>query len=107
MAAFYKNKGVFVMAKNNLCKATSVVIKREIESAVMRDRLAFSETATDVIINMTLVSLHDEFGFGKKRLIQFQEKLQSHADCIVDGYVSIEELKLLADELRTKIENYR
>lgn len=40
----------------------------------------------DTVLILTSVTLHDEFGFGKKRLEQFIERFNTKAECIGEEY---------------------
>ena len=51
--------------------------------------------------------LHDKFGFGEKRLKRFQEEFETQADCIIGDYVSIEDMRKLANELTEKVNSYK
>lgn len=95
------------MAKNHLAKGATTVIKREIEAAVMRDREEFGIVAADLLNSMALIVLHDKFGFGEKRLKRFQEEFETQADCIIGDYVSIEDMRKLANELTEKVNSYK
>lgn len=95
------------MAKNHLAKGASVVIKREIETAVMKDREAFSSVAAEVLNCMALITLHDKFGFGTKRLNEFQKHFETQAECLTEDFVTIEEMKELVEELTAKIKTFR
>lgn len=95
------------MPKNRLSQAASIVIKREIETAVMRDREEFSSVASEVLNCMALIVLHDEFGFGTKRLNQFQKAFENQAECLSGEYVSIDDMKQLVVELTAKLDSYK
>lgn len=40
----------------------------------------------DTVLILTSVTLHDEFGFGKKRLEQFIDRFNTKAECIGEEY---------------------
>jgi hypothetical protein len=40
-----------------------------------------------------IISLHDEFGFGKKRIEKFLERASRQFECINSGLVTIEDMK--------------
>lgn len=95
------------MAKNQLAKGASVVIKREIETAVKKDREEFGSVASELLNCMALVVLHDKFGFGTTRLNRFQEAFELQADCITEDYVTLDDMRALVEELKGKIESYK
>ncbi|MFR7760490.1 MAG: hypothetical protein ACLU1X_05890, partial [Peptoniphilus grossensis] len=41
---------------------------------------------------LSLETLHDEFGFGDKRLNQFKDRLENKLDCINNDYVKWEDI---------------
>lgn len=63
-------------------------IKKELEDA---KKLAIHET-TSAVVSVMLVSLHDEFGFGRVRLQRLLERFQNTYECILtDPLVKIED----------------
>lgn len=42
----------------------------------------------DTVLIMSVAVLHDEFGFGTKRLKQFMDRFNLKTDCLCDGYVT-------------------
>ena len=61
--------------------------------------------AIEAVLVVPLLVLRDDFGFGKKRLAHFQERLRKQLDLASEGYVSLQDIrKVLADELGVKVE---
>ena len=57
----------------------------------------------DTLLIMTLNVLHDEFGFGEKRLNQFKARFNLKTDCMEAGLVQWDDLqKVLLDECNIK-----
>lgn len=49
--------------------------------------------------------LHDEFGFGLKRLTKLLSKVDEHFDCLYEKYVTMEDLKkMIVNELGIDID---
>ena len=49
--------------------------------------------------------LHDEFGFGKKRLQQAVERFNLKVDCLCEGYVTWQDyIDTLKDEVDIELE---
>lgn len=44
--------------------------------------IAVKENCVTTMLCITLLTLHDEFGFGHKRLEQFQQRFETKAECI-------------------------
>ncbi|WP_053983405.1 hypothetical protein [Niameybacter massiliensis] len=70
---------------------------------IQADRQAFGMTACKAVTAMALVVLHDEFGFGPKRLQRFQNLVENQADCITGGFCTLNDLEGLADELAKRV----
>lgn len=94
------------MAKNKLAGAMSSVITKEVARRTAEDRALFGGIAIKLITSASMVVLHDEFGFGPKRLQKFQSLVEEQCECVSGGYCSIEDLKQLADELAKKVGLY-
>lgn len=94
------------MAKNKLAKSMTNVITKEVTRRTAEDRALFGGIAIKLITSASMVVLHDEFGFGPKRLQKFQSLVEEQCECISGGYCSIEDLKQLADELAKKVGLY-
>ena len=91
------------MAKNHLAKGAASVIKREIETAVMRDRLEFAKVAVSVLNSIAVIVLNDKFDFEADKIKEFVAEFESQADCLIDDYVTLDDLKTLAEELVQKV----
>ena len=46
-----------------------------------------------LMMNVPLIVLRDNFGFGAKRLEKFIDEVKKNMDCLTEGYVSFEDLK--------------
>ena len=63
------------------------------------------EMAVDTMLIMSEVVLHDEFGFGEKRLKQFEQRFMDKVDCLQGGFTTwADQAKILADECGLKYE---
>ena len=49
-------------------------------------------TLVEDFLDLCLETLHDEFGFGDKRLNQFKERLEKKLHCINDDIVSWDDI---------------
>lgn len=59
------------------------------------------EHSVDTFMVMTCVTLHDLFGFGRKRLEEFIERWNLKASCICEGYTDWnEQLEILREECK-------
>lgn len=89
--------------KNKLSKSISTVVSAEVERRNAEYRKVWGAAATKLMLSVGLVVLHDDFGFRKKRLQKFQDRFEDQAECIQQGFVSLEEMQQLAEELSQKI----
>ena len=94
------------MAKNRLAGTMSTIIAKEVERRTAENRALFGGIAIKLITSASMVVLHDDFGFGAKRLQRFQERVEEQCECISGGYCSIEDLNQLAEELAKKVGLY-
>lgn len=63
-----------------------------------------SERAFVAMLGLPLLTLRDEFDFGRKRLERFMERLLEKYECFDEGYVGLGELKqAIKDETGMKI----
>lgn len=53
----------------------------------------------DTVTCLSAITLHDEFGFGQKRIEQFAERFNLKAECILEDFTTWEEqLEILRNE---------
>lgn len=71
---------------------------------VKRAKAEAQSVAVDTSCAMTLMVLHDKFGFGKQRLTKYWEELNYLADSITKGYVKCPDLdQVLLEECGIKL----
>lgn len=62
-------------------------------------------TCLDTILIMSLVTLHDEFGFGTERLNRFKKRFNLKSQTIAGGYETWQGMKdILLEECGMKLE---
>lgn len=62
------------------------------------------EMCLDTVCTMTIAVLHDEFGFGQKRIKQFMDRYRSKSECLMGGFVSWQDyLDTIKEELNVNI----
>lgn len=96
-----KGKRTFVMTAEELQKYKVEAYKQE-EERFNKVRVDLINTAISVILNTSCIVLHDEFGMGPKRLQQYSDRMMNHLECITEGYVTLDDLKLEKDKLEKK-----
>lgn len=90
------------MAKNKMAAAYGALSKAA-NQKILADRERFGQVSVKAFTSMTLIVLHDEFGFGPKRLQRFQERFESQCDCLTGSFCSLDDMEKLADELAKRI----
>lgn len=71
---------------------------------IMEASKRIKEMTLDTVLTMTVLVLHDEFGFGKKRCKQFTDRYSLKADCLAAGLVSWDDFtQIIKDELDLEI----
>lgn len=71
----------------------------------------FSEKVKTNVVNhillLSLITLRDEFGFGKDRLSRFQQRFNEKADCIAGDWTTWQDqVAILAEEVGIEFEEY-
>ena len=76
-----------------------------VSRAAMEEGLTNIKSQTiDSVCLLSAVTLHDEFGFGHKRLQQFIDRFNLKAECLMDGYTNwIENLTILEQECAIRL----
>lgn len=70
----------------------NAVLQREIAKATDDLRLKVSANALEMLTVIPAYVLHTEFGFGKKRALQFMNSFFRVSDAVVQGQVKIDTL---------------
>lgn len=68
-------------------------INERLQQDVHKNTLKNLALVIDLVRLSTLQSLHEEHGFGKKRLKQVNDKMLEVVDDVIKGYISIEDMK--------------
>lgn len=100
-----KEKGIEELEKElrfrNITKAPLMVPKSEVD----RFCAEVKNNCVTTFKVMTMLVLHDEFGFGQKRLEQFQERFMLKTECITEDYATWQDYQdILNEECRMKID---
>lgn len=70
--------------------------------ALTEVRSAWGKTASKVFLAAMKISLHDNFGFGAKRLDELSTMIERQLDCVIEGVISVDELEETANRLNEK-----
>ncbi len=63
-----------------------------------------AKKAFTAMLGLPLITLMDEFGFGKKRLERFMNKLLGEYKCFDEGYITLKEIAgIVKDETGVEI----
>lgn len=66
----------------------TVLCKKEVEKASQK----MKEMTCDTIMCLAVLTLHDEFGYSKKRCERFMQRFNLKADCLVDDMCSWQDI---------------
>lgn len=99
-----KEKGIDALEEE--CKfrqATNIpsqILRKQVDKSI--EKIKFN--TIDTILILALSVLHDEFGFANVRCKRFEERFNLKTECLVDDYVTWEDLrKALEDEIGIKL----
>ena len=62
----------------------------------------FCDRAIECVVTASVITLHDEFGFGQKRLDLYQERMENLLECITTGNITLGDLKETVNRLNEK-----
>ena len=94
-------EGLEEEAKFRGISKVSVAMSNEEYKELVKSITADSVDAIAIIATLTL---HDEFGFGEKRVKQFNNRFNLKCDCIGKGFTTWEEqLEILRNECNLKL----
>ena len=68
-------------------------LKSHVDTMVDKKKDEFIADAALNVVAGTLLTLHDEFGFGEKRIKKFMDNFNELYDSITKGYLSLEDVK--------------
>lgn len=95
-----KEDGVEALEKEihfrNFTGIHTALAKKELDQASVK----IKEMTIDTITVLSAATLRDEFEFGKKRISRFINRLNLKAECLMDDYVTWQEI---IDDLREDI----
>jgi hypothetical protein len=99
-----KEKGIEALEEE--CKYRDVtnipnqIARKQADQAIEKIKL----NTIDTILIMGLSVLHDEFDFGKVRCERFRDRFMLKTDCLVDDYVSWDDMRAaLENEIGIKV----
>ena len=74
-----------------------------------KNRQAFIKATIECVIAASTIALNDLWGFGPKRLQDYEDKMENLLECVTTGTITFEELKEtrnhLNEKAKYKIEN--
>lgn len=96
-----KGKATYNMTAQQMNQFKQEVLN-EAERQYNEHKKAFCERAIECVVTASVVALHDEFGFGEKRLNQYQQHMENLLECITTGNITLDELKETTKRLNEK-----
>ena len=74
----------------------------EAEREYNKNRQAFIKATIECVIAASTIALNDLWGFGPKRLQDYEDKMENLLECVTTGTITFEELKETRNHLNEK-----
>lgn len=94
-----KNNATYTMTREQL-----EAYKQEIHNDFVNNERKYFD---DVMFNCFVIALNKHYKFGKKRLNVVLEEAREQMDCLKLGYLSLEDLKQLANSMQDKADKIK
>lgn len=93
-----KTKGIEALEEElrfrNALQMPIAVPRKNVDEALNNIKMNILDTVTI----LSAVTLHDEFGFGKKRLKQYIDRFNMKTECLIGSYTNWDEQKEILKE---------
>lgn len=86
-----KEKGIEALEKEVRARTWSGISLRITAEEINEASEKIKHMVLDTMTIMTVLTLHDEFGFGRKRIQQFLDRFTLKAECILEDYATWED----------------
>lgn len=86
-----KEKGIEALEKEVKARTWSGISLRITAEEINEASEKIKHMVLDTMTIMTVLTLHDEFGFGRKRIQQFLDRFTLKAECILEDYATWED----------------
>lgn len=86
-----KEKGIEALEKEVKVRTWSGISLRITAEEINEASEKIKHMVLDTMTIMTVLTLHDEFGFGRKRIQQFLDRFTLKAECILEDYATWED----------------
>lgn len=83
-----KEKGIEALEKEVKVRTWSGISLRITAEEINEASEKIKHMVLDTMTIMTVLTLHDEFGFGRKRIQQFLDRFTLKAECIIEDYAT-------------------
>lgn len=83
-----KEKGIEALEKEVKVRTWSGISLRITAEEINEASEKIKHMVLDTMTIMTVLTLHDEFGFGRKRIQQFLDRFTLKAECILEDYAT-------------------
>lgn len=83
-----KEKGIEALEKEVKVRTWSGISLRITTEEINEASEKIKHMVLDTMTIMTVLTLHDEFGFGRKRIQQFLDRFTLKAECILEDYAT-------------------
>lgn len=83
-----KEQGIGALEKEVKVRTWSGISLRITAEEINEASEKIKHMVLDTMTIMTVLTLHDEFGFGRKRIQQFLDRFTLKAECILEDYAT-------------------
>lgn len=94
-----KENGLDVFEKELQWRMKHGISMRLSQKEIDQSSLEFRQQFVAMTVCIAILVLHDEFGFGKKRLKQFETRYNIKSESLLSNYVSWDDYFALASEI--------
>lgn len=96
-----KGKATYTLTLDAMNEFKREVLK-EADRQYNEHKKLFCERAIECVVTASVIALHDEFGFGEKRLKQYKDRMENLLECINTGNITYDELVETTNRLNEK-----
>lgn len=100
-----KEKGIDELEKEVKLRGYTNLPTQVSKKAMEECILNIKHNVVDTFVILSVATLHDEFGFGKKRAQRFIERFNLKADCLAEDYCTWEDqIDIIKEELGIELD---
>lgn len=100
-----KEQGIEALEKEVKARKWSGISLRVTQKEIDEASMAIKHRCLDTLTIVGVLTLHDEFGFGFKRIQRYLQRFTTKAECLLEDYATWEDYQnIIKDELGFDLE---